>query len=354
MSIYWSETLKGIEPYVPGEQPGDKKYIKLNTNENPYPPSPRVIEKIREAADGRIRLYPDPEFEELRNTLAEYHNLDKSQVYAGNGSDELLAFSFLAFFNPGGPPVLFPDITYSFYPVYSNLFRINCRPIPLDESFNIPEEQFRVENGGIIFPNPNAPTGKYLPVELIDKILRQNRQSVVIVDEAYIDFGGESAARYIGEHPNLLIVRTLSKSHSLAGMRVGYVLGHKELIEGMARIKNSVNSYTLDRIALAAAVEAIKDTAYFQETRRKIINTRERVSAKLKEMGFNVVDSKANFVFAAHPLVPACDIFRKLREEGILVRHFNKPRIDNYLRVSIGTDEEMDCFLKEAGRIVGI
>lgn len=353
MSIYWSEILKGIDPYVPGEQPGDKKYIKLNTNENPYPPSPRVLEKIREVADEKLRLYPDPECEDLREALAEYHKLDKSQVYAGNGSDELLAFTFLAFFNPTGLPILFPDITYSFYPVYSNLFKIKYRQIPLDGSFNVPAEQFYAENGGIIIPNPNAPTGKYLPVHSIGEILRRNTQSVVVVDEAYIDFGGESAVKYIGEHPNLLVVRTLSKSHSLAGMRVGYALGHKELIEGIARIKNSVNSYTLDRIALAAAVEAIKDTAYFQETRRKIINTRERVSSQLKNMGFDVVDSMANFIFVAHPCVPACEIFRQLRERGILVRHFKKPRIDNYLRVSVGSDDEMFCFLNQIGKIVG-
>ena len=353
MSRYWSETLKGIDPYVPGEQPGDKKYIKLNTNENPYPPSPRVLEKIRKVADGRLRLYPDPECEDLREALAEYHKLDKSQVYAGNGSDELLAFTFLAFFNPTGLPILFPDITYSFYPVYSNLFKIRYRQIPLDGSFNVPAEQFYAENGGIIIPNPNAPTGKYLPVDSIGEILRRNRQSVVVVDEAYVDFGGESAVKYIEEHPNLLVVRTLSKSHSLAGMRVGYVLGNEELIEGIARIKNSVNSYTLDRIALAAAVEAIKDTAYFHETRKKIINTRERVSRELKNMGFNVVDSMANFIFTAHPSVPACEIFRRLRERGILVRHFKKPRIDNYLRVSVGSDEEMFCFLNEIGGIAG-
>ncbi|MCX7923686.1 MAG: histidinol-phosphate transaminase [Clostridia bacterium] len=351
MSKYWSNIAKGVEPYVPGEQPKDKKYIKLNTNESPYPPSPKVLEAIKRAANEDLRLYPDPNCDELRQTIAQYYDLKKEQVFVGNGSDEVLAFSYMAFFNPGST-IFFPDISYSFYPVYSELFKVNYKLVPLDEEFDIPLDKFFDKNGGIIISNPNAPTAKALSVESIEIILSQNEDSVVIVDEAYIDFGEESAVKLINTYPNLLVIQTLSKSRSLAGLRVGFALGSRELIEGLDRIKNSVNSYTLDRLALAGAVEAIKDEAYFQETRTRVINTRERVTAALKEMSFNVTDSKANFVFISHPKVQAECLFRQLREKGILVRYFNKPRIDNFLRVSIGSDEEMDCFLEAIREII--
>ena len=344
MSKYWKEIVKNIEPYIPGEQPGDKRYIKLNTNENPYPPSPGVIEAIRQAANENLRLYPDPNCEELRETIAGYFGLRKEEVFVGNGSDEILAFSFLAFFNHGRP-VLFPDITYSFYKVYAELFQVDYKLIPIDEEFIIPVEEFYAENNGIIIPNPNAPTGRFLPVDAFIEIFKHNADSVVIIDEAYIDFGGESAAVIIKEYPNLLIIQTFSKSRSLAGLRVGFCVGHKDLIEGIRRVKNSFNSYTLDRLAVAGAIEAIRDENYFQETRSKIINTRERVSARLIEMGFNVIPSKANFIFISHPEVYAANLFHGLKNRGVLVRYFKKPRIDNFLRVTIGIDEEMDCFL---------
>lgn len=351
MSKFWSETVKKIEPYVPGEQPRDRKYIKINTNENPYPPSPKVIEAIRKAADDRLKLYPDPTCDVLKGALAQYYGVEKEQVFVGNGSDEILAFSFQAFFNPGNP-ILFPEITYTFYPVYAKLFNISCREVPMNADLSIRTEMFSEKNGGVIFPNPNAPTGMYLSPEEIKGILHKNSEHVVIIDEAYVDFGGESAVRFIQEYPNLLVVKTMSKSRALAGMRVGYALGSKELIEGLERIKNSFNSYTLDTLALVGATEAIRDIDYFEETRAKVIKTRQRVTEGLRELGFTVAESAANFVFAAHESYPAQSLFEKLKEMGILVRYFKKPKIENYLRISIGTDEEMDTFLETVEKII--
>lgn len=353
MSKYWSEIAKKIEPYTPGEQPKDRKYIKLNTNESPYPPSPKVLEAIKLAADESLRLYPDPNCDDLCKTIAEYYNLEKNQIFVGNGSDEVLAFSFMAFFNPN-KPIIFPDITYSFYPVYAGLFNIDFEVVYLDEEFNVPTEKFYKNNGGIIISNPKAPTAKSISMDAIKDILERNMESVVVIDEAYVDFGGESAIPLINEYPNLLVIQTLSKSRSLAGLRVGFALGQKELIEGLSRIKNSFNSYTLDRLAMIGAIEAFKDDEYFVKTRSKVIKTREEVSVSLIELGFKVTESSANFVFISHPFVHASSLFRQLREKNILVRHFNKPRIDNYLRVSIGTDEEMDCFLKALDEILNI
>ena len=351
MSRYWSDIAGRLEPYVPGEQPKDKKYIKLNTNENPYPPSQKVLEAIKSACNGNLRLYPDPECEVLRKTIAGYFNLEKEQVFVGNGSDELLAFSFLAFFNPGNP-IFFPDITYSFYPVYSQIFNIDYRLIELDEEFSLPVDKFLEENGGIVLSNPNAPTGKFLPIESIKIILENNLNSVIIIDEAYIDFGGESSLELISEFPNLLVIQTLSKSRSLAGLRLGFALGHKDLIEGLNRVKNSFNSYTIDQLTLAGAEAAFEDEAYFQQTRKKIIATRDKVSLSLKSIGFNVIDSKANFIFISHPNVKAFTLFHKLRENGVLVRYFNKIRIEDYLRVSIGSEEDMDIFMNTVERIL--
>lgn len=350
MSKYWSKIVGQLEPYIPGEQPKDKTYIKLNTNENPYPPSPKVLQAMQEAANESVRLYPTPNCDELRVGIAQYYGLTKEQIFVGNGSDEVLAFSFLAFFNPGSP-VLFPDITYSFYPVYAALFNIDYQLVSLDEDFSIPVNGFTAQNGGIIFPNPNAPTGKALPLTAIEEILRQNSEQIVIVDEAYIDFGGESAVPLIDQYPNLLIIQTLSKSRSLAGLRVGFAMGHKDLIEGLDRVKNSINSYTLDRVALAGALASFHDEAYFQDARQKVIATREQTIGKMKAMGFSVIPSAANFIFMNHPMLPASTIYQQLREKGILVRYFNKPRIDNYLRVSIGSDEEMTCFLQAIAEI---
>ena len=347
MSRYWSTTAKNIKPYTPGEQPKDRKYIKLNTNENPYPPSPKVIEAIKYVANETLRLYPDPNCDELRQTIAEYCQLKKEQVFIGNGSDELLAFSFPAFFEPVGKPILFAEITYSFYPVYAALFNTPYRLIPVDDEFNVLPEGYYQENGGIIIANPNAPTGKGISGEAIENILKRNADSVVIMDEAYIDFGGQSSVKLINNYPNLLIIKTLSKSHSLAGLRVGYALGNEELIAGIIRIKDSINSYTVDRLALAGAREAIRDDAYFQETRSKIMKSRERVSGRLREMGFIVIPSQANFIFVSkEQQCRGRELFQRLRDKGVLVRYFDKPKIDNFIRVTIGTDAEMDCFLE--------
>jgi len=351
MSRYWSQTVKNVKPYVPGEQPKDRKYIKLNTNENPYPPSAKAIEAIRQAANDTLRLYPDPAGDALRDTIADRFGLKRGNVFIGNGSDELLAFCFPAFFEPTGRPVLFAEITYSFYPVYAEFFHTPYRLIPVDDEFNIPVEGYFQDNGGILIANPNAPSGKGFSLEDIEKILKRNESSVVILDEAYIDFGGQTAAGLVDRYPNLLVIRTLSKSHSLAGLRVGFALGDEELIEGIIRVKDSINSYTVDRLAQAGAREAIKDDAYFLETRSKIIRTRKRVSAELEKTGFHVIPSQANFIFVSHPRCPGRDLFQKLREKGILVRYFDKPKINNFLRVTIGTDEEMNSFLAAVAEI---
>ncbi|MCY6356268.1 histidinol-phosphate transaminase [Clostridium sp. ZS2-4] len=351
MSKYWSEITKNIEPYVCGEQPKDKKYIKLNTNENPYPPSPKVIEAIKNAANGDLRLYPDPNCDELRGVIAEYYNLNKDQVFIGNGSDEVLAFSFLAFFN-SDEDIIFPDISYSFYPVYADLYNINYKLAKLDEEFSIPVSEFMTDNGGVVIPNPNAPTGKYLEVDLIKKILDYNSDKVVIIDEAYIDFGGTSVVGLINDYPNLLVIQTLSKSRSLAGIRLGFALGQEELIEGLNRIKNSFNSYTIDRVAAVVGAEAIKDESYFKECVGKIINSREKVTEELIKLGFDVIPSKANFIFATHAVYSANELFTKLREKSVLVRYFNKERINNYLRITIGSDKEMDLFIERVEEII--
>ncbi|GGG85338.1 histidinol-phosphate transaminase [Paenibacillus radicis (ex Gao et al. 2016)] len=351
MSKFWSPLAASLVPYVPGEQPKDKKYIKLNTNENPYPPSPNVLEAIKAAANEDLRLYPDPTCGELSSVVADYFGLKPNQVFLGNGSDEVLSFAFAAFFDPA-KPVLFADITYSFYKVYAEFYGLKADLIPLDEQLRMPLALFNRENGGIVIPNPNAPTAMLIPVDEFRALLEQNADQVVIIDEAYIDFGGESAAKLVNDYPNVLVVQTLSKSRSLAGLRVGWALGSEELIDGLNRVKNSFNSYTIDRLALAGAIAAIKDEAYFQETAAKVNATRDAVAAELKSIGFHVTDSKANFVFISHPNVDAEAIFLQLREQGILVRYFKQPRIDRFLRVTIGTDEEMEAFLKAVRGIV--
>ncbi|WP_256757571.1 histidinol-phosphate transaminase [Cohnella sp. WQ 127256] len=351
MSKYWSELTASLVPYVPGEQPKDQQYIKLNTNENPYPPSPKVIAAIHAATNSDLRLYPDPTCDELRESLATYYQLSKEHIFVGNGSDEILAFAFQAFFS-AAKPILFPDISYTFYPVYAKLYGINYETIPTGDQFEIDAKRFCIPNGGIIIPNPNAPTARFMLVEHLKEILDANQDQVVIVDEAYIDFGGESVLPYVMDYPNLLVVQTLSKSRSLAGLRVGMAMGHPDLIEGLNRIKNSFNSYTLDRLALAGAVAAIEDKAYFEETNRKVVATREWTHEALKPLGFQVIASKANFIFVTHPQISAQELFHTLKSRGILVRYFNKPRIDQYLRVSIGTDEEMKIFMTALSEIV--
>lgn len=353
MSKFWSPLTASLVPYVPGEQPKDKTYIKLNTNENPYPPSPKVIDAIKAAANADLRLYPDPTCEGLVQASASYYGLPAEQVFVGNGSDEILAFAFAAFFDPA-KKLLFPDITYSFYKVYAKLYGLQTELVPLDEQFHVQVEAYASDNGGIVIPNPNAPTAVLIPLESIRKLLASNPNQAVIIDEAYIDFGGQSAIELIKDYPNLLVVQTLSKSRSLAGLRVGFAFGSEELIEGLNRIKNSFNSYTLDRLALAGAIASLEDDAYFRETTAKVIATRERVTERLLADGFKVTDSKANFVFISHPSIAAESIFQQLRDKGVLVRYFNQPRINEYLRVSIGTDDEMDAFIKALQEIVGV
>ncbi|WP_336774809.1 histidinol-phosphate transaminase [Paenibacillus sp. MMO-58] len=352
MSKFWSPLTASLVPYVPGEQPKDKKYIKLNTNENPYPPSPQVMEAIRSVTNDDLRLYPDPTCDALVRKIAGYFEVGPNQVFVGNGSDEVLAFAFAAFFNPA-KPVAFADITYSFYKVYAEFYQLKADIIPLGEQFKLPVDEFsRRDSGGIVIPNPNAPTAMLISLDDIRTLLVQNPDQVVLIDEAYIDFGGESAAKLVNEYPNLLVVQTLSKSRSLAGLRVGWALGSEELIDGLNRVKNSFNSYTLDRLALAGAVAAFEDESYFQETTAKVIATREAVTKELKELGFIVTDSAANFVFISHPGHAAEVLFQQLRERGVLVRYFKQPRIDQYLRVTVGTDEEMAAFVEALKEII--
>ncbi|MCX7027829.1 MAG: histidinol-phosphate transaminase [Spirochaetes bacterium] len=354
MSEYWSDGVAEIEPYVPGEQPRDQKYVKLNTNENPYPPSPKVLEAIKAAVDSSMRLYPDPTCEVLRTAIAARFSIPKTRIFMGNGSDEVLAFAFAAFLGHE-EPLLCPDISYSFYPVYAKFFRLRCRTIAVKSDFSIPVDEFLIPNGGIVLANPNAPTGKFLPLDQIRRLLDYNlaRKRVVLVDEAYVEFGGESASPLTAEYPNLLVVHTLSKSKSLAGLRVGFALGQEELIAGLERIKSSINSYTLDRLALAGATAAFADESYYRETRRKVLATRAWATERLEALGFIVLPSSANFVFISHKSLPAERIYAELKAKGILVRYFRKPRIDNYLRVSIGTDEEMKILIERLGEILG-
>ncbi len=351
MSQYWTETVHRLNPYVPGEQPQDQQYVKLNTNENPYPPSPQVIEAIDSYEKARLKLYPDPESSNLRDVIAQHFNVESANVFIGNGSDEVLAHSFQAFFKHD-KPLLFPDITYSFYPVYCDLYDIEYRAIPLASDYSININDYLIDNGGIIFPNPNAPTSRLLELDQIEQLC-QNNASVVIVDEAYIDFGGESAIALTQRFDNLLVTQTFSKSRSLAGLRLGYAVGHAALIEGLNRIKNSFNSYPVDAIAQAAAIAAVKDQAYTSECCRRIINTRNELTDALTHLGFEVLPSAANFVFTRHQQFSAASLYQSLRDRGVLVRYFNKPRIDDFLRITVGTDDEIAILINTLTDIIG-
>lgn len=357
MSRFWSPLVNDLVPYVPGEQPKLPDLVKLNTNEHPWGPSPRVIEAIQAELSATLRLYPDPNADALKNKLAEYHNVTPKQVFVGNGSDEVLAHIFYGLFQHG-KPILFPDITYSFYPVYSGLYGIEAQVVPLDEQFAIRPEDYvgdcgSGDCGGIIFPNPNAPTGRLMPLADIEAILRNNPEVPVVVDEAYVDFGGESAIQLVDRYPNLLVTQTLSKSRSLAGLRVGFAIGHADLIEALERVKNSFNSYPLDRLAIAGAVAAYEDETYFREATDYVIRERERVTQGLQALGFEVLPSVANFVLARHPKHAGADIAAGLRERSIIVRHFNKPRIENFLRITIGSSDQNDALLGALPGIVG-
>lgn len=344
MSKFWSPFVKELVPYVPGEQPKLARLVKLNTNENPYGPSPKVIAAIQAELNDSLRLYPDPNADRLKQAIAEYYGVKPSQVFVGNGSDEVLAHAFHGLFQHG-KPLLFPDVTYSFYPVYCGLYGIDFEALPLDEQFQIRVEDYARPNGGIVFPNPNAPTGCLLPLEAIERLLKANPDSVVLVDEAYVDFGGETAIALVNRYPNLLVAQTLSKSRSLAGLRVGLAVGHEDLIEALERVKNSFNSYPLDRLALAGAVAAFEDRAYFEQTCRAVIDSREKLVAELKALGFDVLPSAANFIFARHPQRDGAELAAALREEGVIVRHFKQARINQFLRITIGTDEQNQALL---------
>ena len=351
MSKFWSKIVNELDPYVPGEQPQDQQYIKLNTNESPYPPSPAVAQALSAFDCDGLRRYPDPESSRLVETLAEYHDLAPAQVFVGNGSDEVLAHAFQALLQKPAP-ILFPDISYSFYPVYCGLYRIEFETVALDQSFRIDVNDYQPGNGGIVIPNPNAPTGIALDLDAIERLLERNRESVVIIDEAYVDFGADSATRLVNDHDNLLVVQTFSKSRNLAGLRLGTAFGQPGLIEALQRVKNSFNSYPVDSLASACAIASLNDEAYFEQCRRQIIASRAHLSESLAALGFEVFPSSSNFVFARHADRSAQSLYLDLKNEGILVRYFNKPRIDLCLRITIGDDAECDVLLKALSRIL--
>lgn len=352
MSKFWSPLVHGLTPYIPGEQPKSAQLIKLNTNENPYPPSQHVVEAIQSAAQEKLQLYPDPTSTALRTVIAEHFGLNLAQVFVGNGSDEVLAHVFQALFQHERP-LLFPEITYSFYPVYCGLYGIDYKKIPLANDFSINLRSFKQLNGGVIFPNPNAPTGMPLTLAEIKGFLEDNTESVVVVDEAYVDFGASSAVALIDQYPNLLVTQTVSKSRSLAGLRLGYALGHPDLIEALVRVKDSFNSYPIDRLAEAGAVAAFKDNAAFETTRQAVIATRGQFVKDIQAMGFNVLPSAANFIFAEHSDKSGADIANALRTKNIIVRYFSQPeKIANFLRITIGTPDEMAILVDALAEIV--
>ena len=351
MSKFWSPFVKNLVPYVPGEQPKLNKLVKLNTNENPYGPSPKALEAMQAQLSDDLRLYPDPNGERLKQAVADYYKVQPAQVFVGNGSDEVLAHAFHALFQHGRP-LLFPDISYSFYPVYCGLYDIPFEAVALDEQYRIRVADYARPNGGIVFPNPNAPTGCLLATEAIEQLLQANPDSVVLVDEAYIDFGGVSAIALVERYPNLLVTQTLSKSRSLAGLRVGFAVGHVDLIEALERIKNSFNSYPLDRIAIAGAAAAFEDVAYFRQTCQQVIASREAVVAGLERLGFEVLPSAANFVFARHPQHDAAQLAAGLREQSVIVRHFKQARIAQFLRISIGSEVQNQALLNALEQLV--
>ena len=355
MSRFWSKTVKELTPYVPGEQPKLSQLIKLNTNESPYGPSPKALAAIAAANTEALRLYPDPNSDALKQSIAKLHGLTANQVFVGNGSDEVLAHVFLGLLKHEHP-ILFPDITYSFYPVYCKLSGIAFDNIPLSDDFSISVADYLKKNngrnGGIIFPNPNAPTGRALPLKDIETLLQSNQDSVVVVDEAYVDYGTDSAIALVHQYPNLLVTRTLSKSYALAGLRVGYAVGHSDLIEALERVKNSFNSYPIDKLAMAGAIAAIEDQDYLKKISQAVIKTRENLIQSLNTLGFETIPSSANFIFTKHPKHDAAVVAAKLREKHIIVRHFKLPRIDQYLRITIGTDEQCDELVKAIKEIL--
>lgn len=351
MTKFWSQKVKQATPYVPGKQLSGDNILKLNTNENPYPPSPKVFNAIEKELKTAIHLYPTPTVDCLREAVGQLYNLSKEYVFVGNGSDEVLAFSFMAFFEPD-ETILFPRITYSFYEVYAHLFNIPYEQIKLNRDFTIPVEKLFQAEGGVIFPNPNAPTSLYMPLRQIEEVLEQNKNKVVIIDEAYIDFARESAVKLVETYDNLLIIQTLSKSRALAGLRVGFAIGQPHLIEALVRIKDSINSYTIDRLAIVGAKAAIEDQAYTEKIVSKIIYTRKWTQEKLRELGFSVLPSQTNFLFAEHYSLDGLTLHNKLQANDVLIRHFNIPPIDHYIRITIGTDEQMEQFFDRLKNIL--
>lgn len=340
MKEFWSARIWDAVPYTPGEQPRDRAFVKLNTNECPYPPSPKAVEAIRQAADSSLRLYPDPECLDLRQAIARREGLTPEQIFCSNGSDEVLAFAFQAFFDPDRE-VVFPRITYSFYPVYTSYFGLSCRRVPMNPDFTDPVDELCGKNGGVVLCNPNAPTGIAVGLDVVEKLLRANPDVVVIVDEAYVDFGAQSAVPLIDQYPNLLVVQTASKSRALAGLRVGWAMGNENLISGLRCVRDSINSYTVDQLAQAGAKAAIEDEDYFQSIRRRVMDTRAWTARALEELGFTVLPSQANFLFVSRPGKSGRELLTGLRERGVLVRWWDDKPIRDWLRISIGTDEEM-------------
>lgn len=348
----WEANIRKVVPYVPGEQPQETNIIKLNTNENPYPPSPKVYEAHQEMPVDRFALYPDPSASDLVRALENYYGLQEGQVFVGVGSDDVLALAFLTFFN-SDKPILFPDVTYSFYPVWADVYRIPYECPPLDDSFRIRPEDYRKENGGIVIANPNAPTSLGMKCSEMEEIIRANPDVIVIVDEAYVDFGGETVLPLLEKYENLLVVRTYSKSRSLAGMRIGFAMGNKRLIQAMTDVKESINSYTMTMESIRVGAASLADEEYFQMNLKKVTDTRERVKKELEKREFFVLDSQTNFLFAKHAKTQGQILFEKLREEKIFVRHFTGERIKDYLRITVGTDEQMDKLLEALDRIIG-
>lgn len=342
----WEKNLRNIEPYVPGEQSKEKNIVKINANENPYSPSPKAIEAIKNFNCSKLRFYPDANATEFKKAIAEFYNVLPENIFIGNGSDDVLAIAFQSFFN-SDKPIVYPDITYSFYPVWCRLFNIAYKNYPLTSDFRINPEDYKEANGGVVIPNPNAPTSLGEGKDFIEKIMNYNQDSVVIIDEAYVDFGGFSSVKLTNKYENLLVTGTFSKSRSLAGMRIGFAIGSKKLIAVMEAVKNSYNSYTVNSVAMAAGTAAIKDKKYFNETVSKVIATRNRVTNDLKQLGFTVLDSQTNFLFATNENINIKEYFEWLKSQNVFIRWFNQPKISNYVRITIGTDEEMDIFLNK-------
>lgn len=351
MSREWTKNLRNIEPYVPGEQSKDKDIVKINANENPYPPSPKAIEALKSFDTNKLRFYPSANSTKLKEAIAKYYKVDVSNVFVGNGSDDVLAVAFQSFFN-SEKPIVYPDLTYSFYPVWCSLFGIKYKNYPVGDDFRINPEDYKEKNGGVVIPNPNAPTSLGEGLDFVEKILNYNQDSVVIIDEAYVDFGGTSSIPLINKYENLLVTGTFSKSRSLAGLRIGFAIGSKALIDVMEAVKNSYNSYTVDSLSIEMGAASIEDDEYFKSTCKKVIKTRERVTLELEKLGFDVLDSQTNFIFVTHNKHNMKSLFEYLKTQKVFIRYFSLPRIENYVRITIGTNEEMDIFLEKTKEFI--